>query len=468
MLSAEAPSFTGAFFLAGDAGFEEACFDRVFNVRRQGRWPAAVLRAANVADVVAGVRLARLRGWQVTVRAGGHSWSVWSLRNEALLIDLGAFTQLSYEESTGVVVAGPAVRGGSDLDPFLAGHGRFFGGGHCPTVGLGGFLLQGGMGWNCRGWGWAAESIVAIDVVTAAGEVLRCDAEQHADLFWAARGSGPGFPATVTAFHLRTRERFTALTQSKYLYPAALAPQVLDWLHQVRWELDDSIELVAVCLDASTVPEIPYDGEVLVVDGLCFAGTTEAAAKALAPLATCPVVDQAIVRLDAQPADLAALRADQVRANPEGHHYVVDCAYVAGEREDVVRCLAPAFTDLPTPKAFTLWFDLGRTPRRGLPDMALSLQTDLYFAAYLIAEDAEQVDACLSWIEDRAARLEPVKAGIYLGDSDLTRRPARFLSDEAYARLGAVRAERDPFGLFCDYLGVDGVPVNTNPWERTG
>ena len=78
---------------------------------------------------------------------------------------------MSYDDDTGIVTAGPAVRGGLDLDPFLAARGRFFAGGHCPTVGLGGFLLQGGMGWNCRGWGWAAESIDAIEVVTADGEV---------------------------------------------------------------------------------------------------------------------------------------------------------------------------------------------------------------------------------------------------------------------------------------------------------
>lgn len=459
------PSFAGAFYLAGDSGFEEACFDRVFNVRRPDRRPAAVLQAADVADVVAGVRYASDLGWQVTVRAGGHSWSVWSVRDDALLIDLGAFTQMEFDPETNIVVAGPATRGGSDLDPFLAEHGRFFNGGHCPTVGIGGFLLQGGMGWNCRGWGWAAESIVAIDVVTAAGEVLRCDAEHHSDLFWAARGAGPGFPAIITAFHLATRERFSRLTQSMCLYPAELAPQVFDWLYEARWDLPDSVELVAVSLDASVVPEIPFDGMALIVDGLCFDDDPQEAAKALAPLATCPVIDQAILRVDAQPVELAALLSNQLRANPENHHYVVDCAYVQGERADVVAAMAPAFTDLPTPKAFTLWFDMGRAPQRGLPDMALSLQTDIYFAAYLVAEDEQQVERCLTWIEERATDLEPVKAGIYLGDSDLTRRPAQFMSDAAYARLRQIRADRDPAGMFCDYLRVDGVPVNTNPWQ---
>jgi FAD/FMN-containing dehydrogenase len=74
-----------------------------------------------------------------------------------------------------------------------------FAGGHCPDVGLGGFLLQGGMGWNCKNWGWACESIVGIDVVTADAREIYCSKSENADLFWAARGSGPGESLTRTS-----------------------------------------------------------------------------------------------------------------------------------------------------------------------------------------------------------------------------------------------------------------------------
>ena len=447
--------FTGEFFTPGDPGYDEAVTSRVFNQLVPDRRPAAVLVAADVADVVAAVRYAAEHDWQVTVRAGGHSWSVWSLRNEALLIDLARFTNIDYDADTSIVVAGPAVRGGADLDVFLAPRGRFFNGGHCPTVGIGGFLLQGGMGWNCRGWGWAAESVVAIDVVTADGSVLRCDDDHHADLFWAARGAGPGFPAIITAFHLQTRERFRALTHSKHIYPADLTPEVFTWLYDARWELDDSVELVVVSLDARTVPELDYDGTVVIVDGLSFAATHEAGARALAVLETCPVRDAAIASVVAAPEQLENLKADQARANPEQHFYVVDNAYLTGERDEIVRRLTPAFTSLPTPKAFTIWFDMGRAPERGLPDMALSMQTDLYFAAYLVGENAEEAQDCLDWIEARADELNPVKAGIYLGDSDLVRRPAPFLSEDAYARLAEVRRTYDPTGRLCAYLSPE-------------
>ncbi|GAA0941801.1 hypothetical protein GCM10009558_056440 [Virgisporangium aurantiacum] len=83
--------------LRGDDGYEEARVGRVFNARRPDRYPAAVLLAADDNDVVTGVKLARERGWRVSVRSGGHSWAAWSVRDDALLIDLGALTAVDYD-----------------------------------------------------------------------------------------------------------------------------------------------------------------------------------------------------------------------------------------------------------------------------------------------------------------------------------------------------------------------------------
>lgn len=87
-MSAMNSRFTGRLHLPGEDGYEQARIGRVFNARRPGRRPAAVLEAVCEQDVVEGVRLAAERGWQVAVRSGGHSWAAWSVRDEALLIDL--------------------------------------------------------------------------------------------------------------------------------------------------------------------------------------------------------------------------------------------------------------------------------------------------------------------------------------------------------------------------------------------
>lgn len=184
--------------------FLSSAWSHVFNQRRavETRVPRAVVHATTAAHVSQAVRLANELKCRVSVRSGGHSWAGWSVRDDALLIDLGALpggkydvqsgaAGLDYDERTKIVSCPPSATG-RRVNGFLEGKGRMFAGGHCPDVGLGGFLLQGGMGWNCKNWGWACESIVGLDAVTADGREVFCSRGENADLFWAARGSGPG------------------------------------------------------------------------------------------------------------------------------------------------------------------------------------------------------------------------------------------------------------------------------------
>jgi FAD/FMN-containing dehydrogenase len=129
--------------------YERARIDRVFNNRRPKRYPVAVVEAESTEHVAEAVRLAKSKGYRVSIRSGGHSWAAWSVRDSAVLIDLGNLKEIDLDESTGIVKVSPSTTGRM-LNGFLRGKGRLFPGGHCPDVGLGGFLLQGGMGWVCR------------------------------------------------------------------------------------------------------------------------------------------------------------------------------------------------------------------------------------------------------------------------------------------------------------------------------
>ena len=104
-------------------------------------------------------------------------------------------------------------------------------------------------------------------------------------------------------------------------------------------------------------------------------------------------------------------------------------------------------------------------PLRPLPDMAFSLQSELYMAAYVPWQDASEDEHHRAWLESAMADLEPVTAGQYLGDSDLSRRQLRFLSDSAWQRLQEIRAVRDPEGLFVGYLAGEGGATNRNHWD---
>src|SRR3954465_1050243 len=96
----------------GEAGFADAAHGRVFNARKPEREPAAVAFPTSDDDGIEAVKLARAPGLQVSVRAGGHSWAAWSVRDEALLVDLGGMRSVDYDPDTGIAVANPAVQGG--------------------------------------------------------------------------------------------------------------------------------------------------------------------------------------------------------------------------------------------------------------------------------------------------------------------------------------------------------------------
>ncbi|MBL5972679.1 MAG: FAD-binding oxidoreductase [Candidatus Leucobacter sulfamidivorax] len=461
-----ADRFDGRLVLPGDSDFEEAVLGRVFNGRRPDRRPDAVLIAASVEDVRRGVLLAKERGWTVAVRSGGHAWAAWSVRDGGLLIDLGALDDIDYDAETEIVSAGPATKGGEVLSPYLEERGRFFNGGHCPSVGIGGFLLQGGQGWNQRGWGWAAESVVAVDVVTADGELVRADAEQNSDLYWAARGAGPSYPGIVVRFHLQTRPKFGALAHTVHGYELEDFTEVMTWMYENHARISTDVEIVCV----SQMTETPDGGQrrLLLVTALAFGPDSDTAREYVAPFNEIPVIDRAVFVVDGVPTTLAEQRANQEVANPEHAQYICDCAWIDGDYSAegiaaMVEGIRPLFTTNPTEKGFAIW--MSNAPRRELPDMAFSLHTDAYVAAYTVYDDPADFARNRAWVTEVYEHAQPVTAGQYLGDSDMTNRQLKFMAPENWERLQGVIRDRDPEGRFARYLASDPATINTNHWE---
>ena len=288
---------------------------------------------------------------------------------------------------------------------------------------------------------------------------MRCSADENADLYWAARGSGPGFPGVVTRFHLRTLPGPRHVGQTVHAYALDDFDEVMTWLHETHASVADTVEIVALTKTDPTIAP----GPILLVTGVALVDTPAEADVALAPFRTSPALDRALLVLDAIPTTIDEQRKRQLEDNPEGHRWAVDNAWLSGPAADVVPAMRRAYTTLPTEKAFTIWFSMA--PLRTLPDMAFSLQSEIYLASYVAWEDPADDERCTAWLEAAMADLEPVTVGQYLGDSDLSRRQVRFMSDEAWARFQAIRAERDPDGLFVGYLaGPDGAS-NRNHWE---
>jgi FAD/FMN-containing dehydrogenase len=411
-------------------GFAEAAYGRIFNGRKPDRVPAAVAQPETAGDVGEAVRLARANGWGVSVRSGGHSWAGWSVREGALLIDLGLLREIALDGE--VAVVSPAIKGGEELAPFLAARGRTFTGGHCGDVGLGGFLLQGGQGWNSRRWGWGCENVVGIDVVTAEGELVHASADENADLFWAARGAGPEFCAVVVRFHLRTHPALPMFHDTWSFSVAHLEP-LLHWLHELLPALDAAVE-----------PVMAARREALLLHTTVAAPDESQAARLLAPFSSGPLARHALAH-DRGPTTIAQENLAQAAQNPVGRRYAADSQWTDADAATLYPLLRDVYAELPE-RSYSIWY--GWAPTRELPDMAFSLEHDVYLATYAIWSDPADDERMRSWVHGAHAGLAAVGEGVYVGDSDLARRPDRFLSDAHRARLDEVERRRDPDGVF--------------------
>ncbi|MER6471595.1 FAD-binding oxidoreductase [Streptomyces collinus] len=160
--------------------------------------PGGIAYCRSAEDVLACVRHAQDTGSRIHVRSGGHSFNGWST-GEGLVVDLSRMNH--------VAVAGDTVRIGAGIQSLdaldrLKPLGRQIITGTFPTVGQGGFLTGGGLGWQTRRFGVASDRIVSAGVVLADGRAVRASAEEHPDLYWALRGGGGGTFGIVTDFEL--------------------------------------------------------------------------------------------------------------------------------------------------------------------------------------------------------------------------------------------------------------------------
>ena len=392
------------------------------------------------------MKLARARGLTVTVRSGGHGWSASHLRDDVLLIDVSRLDGIAIAGGGERAAVDPGAKGW-DLNRQLRDLGRMFPAGHHRSVGLGGYLLNGGWGWNARQFGVACANVTAIDLIDANGEPLHADEDHNADFLWAARGAGSGFFGVVTRFELRTFPLPPCIRFSSYAYSLDELEGVLRWAIEVSARVPRNLEFI--------IGSYGHDGTGkratprVFVNATAFAQSEQEATQLLRLLDECPCADRAERRRVAATVSMEERLEMTSRADPDGMRYAADNIYTDATAEELVPYMRALFSSLPSAHSHIFWWNWG--PLQPLPDMALSIQGNIYLACYSVWEDAAEDESMERWVVDQMKRVEHLAVGSKLNDENMARRPARYFSDAARERLEALRRRYDPDGVFASF-----------------
>src|ERR671934_1807404 len=196
------------------------------------RRPALIARCTGVADVITAVRFARQKGLEVAVRSGGHSFPGLSVADDALLIDLGPMKGIRVDPEGRTARAQAGVLLG-ELDRETQQFGLAVPAGIVTHTGLAGLTLGGGIGWLMRKYGLTIDQLLAVDLVTAEGELVTASEDVNPDLFWGMRGAGANF-GIVTEFEFRLHPVGPTVLAGPVFWPMEESQRVLrfyrDWI----------------------------------------------------------------------------------------------------------------------------------------------------------------------------------------------------------------------------------------------
>lgn len=197
---------------------------QLFDPRFDSLHPQGIAYCGKPADVSTCLAFVKKFKLRFRVRSGGHSYAGWSSLDGGLVIDVSKMNQFRVGNGTVTVGAGLDL---IHLYQNLAAHGLAIPGGSCPTVGLAGLALGGGIGVLSRQFGLTCDAIESVQIVTADGSVLTCDGTQHTDLLWASKGGGGGNFGVTTSFTLRTQQ-LSGLVVFFLQWPFTAASRVID------------------------------------------------------------------------------------------------------------------------------------------------------------------------------------------------------------------------------------------------
>jgi FAD/FMN-containing dehydrogenase len=263
-----------------DAAYDEA--RKVYNGMIDRR-PAAIVRCADVADVIAAVRLAHEEGRDLSVRGGAHSVPGFGTNDGGIVCDLVGMRGIRVDPESRTVRAEGGCTWG-DLDHATHAFGLATTGGIISTTGIAGLTLGGGIGHLARGHGLSCDNLISADVVTADGQLVTASEERNADLFWALRGGGGNF-GVVTSLEYCLHP-VGEIYGGPIFYPVEHAGEVMRFYREFIADAPEELGAFFAFQIAPPLPFIPEDrhGETMCLIVTCWSGPVEEGEQALAPL----------------------------------------------------------------------------------------------------------------------------------------------------------------------------------------
>ena len=431
--------FTGEIVRPEDPGYDAA--RAVWN-NMIDRRPALIVRPTGNDDVVAALRFARERELVVAVRCGGHSMPGFSTCDDGIVIDLSRMRGAEVDPERRIA----RVRGGTllaELDDAAQAHGLVCPVGVVSHTGVAGLTLGGGMGRLQRRLGLTIDNLLAVELVTADGRVVRASEDENSELFWGMRGAGPNF-GIVTSFEFRLHPLDGQVTHGTVTHPIERAEELADRYRELVEEGPD---------------------ELWASFGMTVGG------DARGPVASVSVLHSGAPADVAR--DLASLRAlgdaleDSVESKPYlvsqrlydapmewGQRFSMKSSFLASLPESLIRDWADQLSLVPNGAegGFSVWAWGGAIAT--VPEEATAFSgrgAAHWAAAEIVWHDVAIDDACRSWARVGADTAAPhATVGRYVNDvnevgADLAR---TIYGDAKYGRLVALKREWDPDNVF--------------------
>lgn len=408
--------------------------------------PAAIVRVANPADVATVLNFAQATDLPLAIRSGGHSTVGHGGADGALVIDVRDLKHIDIDPVARTAWAGAGCTAG-EVTLAVEKHGLIVGFGDAASVGIAGLTLGGGIGYLVRKHGLTIDSLLAVEIVTASGEILIADEAHHADLFWAIRGGGGNF-GVVTRFKYRLHP-LTSFTGGPLVLPPT--PEVIAGFARLADEAPEELSAIAMIMPIPPVPVVPAEahGKLAFIAMMAFAGEDDAAERALAPfraLAT-PLADlvvrapySSLYMLDppAEQRSMVAIRSrftgqfglDEARRMVEAAH-----ACTAPMSMSQIRVLGGAHARVPEEMT------------------AFGHRRDRFMVSFLAMYGGgpEAIAEQEGWVEQSVSSVVPQRSGSYvnfLGAGESAAAIVAAYPAATLARLRQVKRRYDPENLF--------------------